>query len=550
MGRDSLGSFNNGLLDGLQVGQNMMLKVQDRRRQASRDDENDRRWGYQQELLEEKRQHTKEDRDYRDGERARKEDERVFKETALFFDAYKAEKDPKKRASLLQDAVDTANTDGVFMDRLGVGGKTGRHVVGVKWVPEAKAWSFQIANRNFTPDGQPADPNTNTNPAVGPATEGGSMDGKDKVVLFPQTLVDHLAGRKAKGQKWKTFGNTELGFYGIDEESGVKKELVKGLGRKPTKGDGSGSGNGKTPTTAQYKLMDDELKKLMLGIAMKENPDLAADQIYMTDPNTGARSVNMDYVLKILGPGSEERYHKARSQAEHFLIDDVAPYRAAQSALEAAGSTLPPGTQFPATMKTLEPTPENVAGVFANLEANQIPTEQYKEIIDQVREVNPPMAQAMEQSLPAPAEAGAAPGAAPVVAGGRLGKYTGGLEKGKAPTPAPQKGLGSTMAHIPGPGTNPEAEKQAAKIRQVFTAPVKWTAGALDQIADYFFVNPAKALANDAVVKPLQAFQRWGRNRYKNKEASPEQMIAEYAEVNPEGAQQLLAQSDISQQER
>lgn len=69
--------------------------------------------------------------------------------------------------------------------------------------------------------------------------------------------------------------------------------------------------------------------------------------------------------------------------------------------------------------------------------------------------------------------------------------------------------------------------------------PVELVQRGLNQLANYFVVNPAKAAASD-IARPFKAFQQWAKTRYSKPGA---EALAEYAKVDPQGAKIITARA-------
>jgi len=92
---------------------------------------------------------------------------------------------------------------------------------------------------------------------------------------------------------------------------------------------------------------------------------------------------------------------------------------------------------------------------------------------------------------------------------------------------------------------NAAVNETGAKILGV---PYQFVMSGLNQIADYFVVNPAQALKSD-IGQVFKAFQDWAKSRYgtAGAEKKPE-ALQEYAQVNPQGADAIKNEIVKSQQ--
>jgi hypothetical protein len=254
---------------------------------------------------------------------------------------------------------------------------------------------------------------------------------------------------------------------------------------------------------------------------------LPAEQKEMADmmetDALGNQRVDMQRVVSKMPKEMRDRYNAARQVGENFMGDgNLGPILAANKAYTYAsqpqgqGQPQGPQSQFAAVDPKNPAAVKEVSQFLATL-----PAEEYAAAVQEMEGAGlVDLARALQ--LQRGAGQNTATAGAPRTRG-----MTPETPQGQATSPVAV--LGQMRANIP-------ADNALTRVNEY---PVKVIQAGLNQLANYFVMDPARAAASD-IAKPFKAFQAWAQNRYKTPDAVQDpQALAEYAQVDPQGAQQI-----------
>lgn len=373
-----------------------------------------------------------------------------------------------------------------------------------------------------------------TSPAFAPMTFASDADFYAKFLgqLKPQGAQAAIAQPEKEKQKWQHAGNEYTGLFVYEENGGASRRLTDPLangGRvkddESVAGGRGGSRGGKGLDNDAYKLFDDHLNKQFLAEFQAALPPEQKEMAeFMESDAFGNQRVAMERVVAKMSPEMRLRYNNARQHGENFMTDgSVTPIMAANKAYQYANQPKVenPGGNAAESYATIDAKDQTAVQQVSQHLAT-LPVEQYDAEVKAIRRDNPDLVSALVAQRKK--------------AGGRStdavakdGASRGGRQSNPAAPQSPVDVLGQMSGNIP----------RDTAITKVNTAPVALVQNGLNQLADYFVVEPAKAAASD-IAQPFQAFQKWAQTRYKTPgaEKSP-QALAEYAKVDPEGAQKI-----------
>jgi hypothetical protein len=331
-----------------------------------------------------------------------------------------------------------------------------------------------------------------------------------------------------EGADYKTFTDAEGRVYAYDPKNPKDKQLLSDA-TNPLK-DGKGGSGGKSGKGGlavdndAYKLFDDQLNKQFLS---EFQASLPAEQKEMADmmetDALGNQRVDMQRVVSKMPKEMRDRYNAARQVGENFMADgSLAPILAANKAY---GYTSQPKGEGPPQGPQSQFTSVDPKNPVAVKEVSQflatLPAEEYAAAVQEMEGAGlVDLARALQ--LQRGAGQNTATAGAPRTRG-----MTPETPQGQATSPV--AALGQMRANIP-------ADNALTRVNEY---PVKVIQAGLNQLANYFVMDPARAAASD-IAKPFKAFQAWAQNRYKTPDAVQNpQALAEYAQVDPQGAQQI-----------